>query len=39
MAICVGTPARVLRRRDAPETEAREAAASQPEGRSPSRRG
>ena len=39
MAICVGMPARVLRRRDEPETEARETAASQPKGRSRSRRG
>jgi acetyltransferase-like isoleucine patch superfamily enzyme len=34
MAICIGTPARVLRRRDEPQSEARETAAS--EVRSPS---
>jgi acetyltransferase-like isoleucine patch superfamily enzyme len=39
MAICIGTPARVVRRRDEPEGEAREAAASRPEGRSPSPHG
>jgi acetyltransferase-like isoleucine patch superfamily enzyme len=39
MTICIGTPARVVRRRDEPDSEAREAAASRPEGGSPSPHG